>query len=160
MKTKFDGYLASPYSHDSATVRHARFRSACLAAGWAIKNGLFLYSPIAHTHNIAEVCGLPLGFDFWEEYDAVGVGSCKDLYILKIPGWEESIGVWREINIAEDMGKTIYFMVSGGKESYNIYSTTYLDIIGGGRAETIKGRGPTTVRMARAINGVNDRCNP
>lgn len=147
----FDGYLASPYSHKDPTVRHARFRAACLATGWAIKRGLFLYSPIAHTHSVAECCELPLGFDFWEEYDTVGISSCKDLYILKIPGWEESVGVWREINIAEDLGKSMHMVESAGNHEYMIYVTNYATIIGSNNAALIKGRNPNTLRHARAI---------
>ena len=151
MKTKFDGYMASPYYHTDPTVRHARFQAACLAAGWAIANGLYLYSPIAHTASIANFCDLPHSFDFWEHFDTVGVGSCHDFYILKIPGWEESVGIWREINIAEDMGKNMFFIESAGHQEYKVYQTCYSTIVGDDHVDEIKKRNPTTVRLARAI---------
>jgi len=151
MKTKFDGYMASPYYHKDPTVRHARFQAACLAAGWAIKNGLYLYSPIAHTASIANFCDLPHDFNFWEKFDTVGIGSCKDFYILRIPGWDESVGVWREINITEDLGKDLYFIESAGRGVYKVYQTNYSEIVGSVHVKEVKERNPTNVRMARAI---------
>lgn len=40
-------YLASPYSHESAEVREARFHAVVEAAGVLMRAGHVVYSPIA-----------------------------------------------------------------------------------------------------------------
>ena len=62
-------YLACPYSHPDRTVRLARFDAANRAAGALMREGYHVFSPISHTHPIAEACELPLDFSFWEQYD-------------------------------------------------------------------------------------------
>ncbi len=47
-------YLASPYSHPDAVVREYRFRAACQAAASVMRSGQHVFSPIAHSHAIAE----------------------------------------------------------------------------------------------------------
>ncbi len=95
-------YLACPYSHENPAVRHDRFRKANLAAGALMRQGLYVFSPISQTHPIAEACSLPLGFDYWHEYDRAILSVCSALYILAIDGWDTSKGVLAEIKIAEE----------------------------------------------------------
>jgi hypothetical protein len=110
----FEGYLASPYSvlpTDDPAIRHLRFMEAVMAPGWAHKQGIWLYSPIAHTHPIAEHCHLPKSFNYWEAYDEVAIASCRNFYILTLPGWQASSGIQRELESAgKHPDKEIFYM--------------------------------------------------
>ena len=105
-------YLASPYSHEREAVRETRFHDACDAASHLMRQGHRVYSPIAHTHPVAQH-GLPLGWDFWEPYDRWFVERCDEVWVLTLEGWSESKGVRAEIRIAEELGKPVRYLVPG-----------------------------------------------
>lgn len=103
-------YLACPYSHPDPAVRRARFEAANRCAATLMQAGVFVFSPISHTHPIAEAGDLPLGWDFWEPYDRLLIGACGALYVLMLDGWRESRGVTAEIAIARDLGLEIEYL--------------------------------------------------
>ena len=99
-------YLAIPYKGNEKKS----FEMANKIASKLMNEGKIVYSPISHNHPIAEQEGLPHGWDFWEKYDTVFVGWCDVLYVCKIKGWEESIGVKAEIKIAKELKKKIKYL--------------------------------------------------
>lgn len=103
-------YLACPYSHPDREVRVARFEAANRAADVLMKRGEMVFSPISHTHPIAEACDLPLGWEFWRAFDHAYLAASKSLVILCIDGWRESVGVAGEIEIAIAMGLTVRYV--------------------------------------------------
>ncbi len=109
----FDGYLCSPYSvigEDDPAIREQRFMEAVLATGWAHRQGIMMYSPIAHTHPIATHCKLPTGFDFWRRYDEAGILACRQVYLLVIPGWNDSKGILHEMALAVKHKKSVLLL--------------------------------------------------
>ena len=115
IKATVDGliYLASPYSHDQAAIRQWRFDVACKAAACLMRDGLAIFSPIAHSHVIAQH-GLPKGWDFWEPYDRLLLGACGGMIVLTMPGWNESKGIIAELQIAAESYKPIWFLSARG----------------------------------------------
>lgn len=103
-------YLASPYSDENPSVREHRFRLAAVAAGDLMKQGFLVFSPIAHTHPIAEYCELPTGWDFWERYDKAMLDACAEMIVLVTDGWGQSKGVAAEMAHFEQQGKPIRFI--------------------------------------------------
>ena len=103
-------YLACPYSHKNGTIRHQRFIEANDIAAQLMKQGHHVFSPISHTHPIAIQCDLPLGFDFWEEYDTCFIGWCDEVFVLRLNGWAESKGVKAEIKIATKLKKPVRYI--------------------------------------------------
>jgi hypothetical protein len=103
-------YLACPYSHEDPAIRQARFEQVNKYAGEMMLEGLLIFSPISHTHPIAVQCELPKGFDFWEKFDHAWIEWCDELWVLKLPGWETSVGVNAEIKIAKKLGKGLKFL--------------------------------------------------
>lgn len=103
-------YLASPYSHPDPAVRLQRFETVCFVAANLMRDGVHLYSPIAHTHPIALKGELPLGWEFWEQYDRKILAACQELWVVMMDGWRESKGVAAEIKIAEEMGLPVKYV--------------------------------------------------
>lgn len=95
-------YLAVPYSDPDPSVRERRFQAANEAAGILMRAGLYVYSPISHSHPIAIAGGLPLDWDYWEGYDREILSHCGALVVLEIAGWRESTGVTGELKISAD----------------------------------------------------------
>lgn len=103
-------YLAVPYSHPDPAIRAERFHAANLAAGELIRRGHIVFSPISHTHPIAEVCDMPKGWDFWHQYDRAFIAASRLLVVLCIEGWDRSVGVAAEFEIAREVDIPIMFM--------------------------------------------------
>ena len=103
-------YLASPYSHPDADVRRDRFERVCVAAGLLLENGHLVYSPIAHSHSIAELSYMATGWVDWSRLDAEMLRRCDRVIVLMIDGWEESKGIMAEVALAEQMGMRVTYM--------------------------------------------------
>lgn len=103
-------YLASPYTSDDPQVREQRYKAARNCAAWLLTNKLWVFSPIVHSHDMSLACNLPYEaekYEFWKEYDRTMLRSARDMLILAIDGWMESIGVTDELAYATSIGKTI-----------------------------------------------------
>lgn len=105
-------YLASPYSHPSAQVRLLRFNAACRAAAHLMQLGHTVFSPIAHSHPIAEYLPpeLLMSWDFWRQQDFPLLEASALLEVLTLDGWQESRGVQAEISHAELHGIPVHYM--------------------------------------------------
>ena len=102
-------YLASPYTASDPAVRQARFESVCRAAAQLIRQGLTVFSPISHSHAICQH-GVPLDWQFWQQHDMAFLSVCDEVMVLKLDGWELSVGVQAEIAAAKALGKPVSFL--------------------------------------------------
>jgi len=89
-------YLASPYTHEDPAVMQHRFELACDACAYLLSNGEYVYSPIVHTHPIAIRNDLPRPFEFWQGFDQHMIDRCTAFWVLKIDGWDKSVGIAAE----------------------------------------------------------------
>lgn len=99
-------YLASPYSHPDAAVREARFKAACKKAAQYASKGIAVFSPIAHSHPVADYMNeaARMDFDLWMRIDLPLLRMASELHVLCIEGWRSSRGVTREIEFATQIG--------------------------------------------------------
>jgi len=104
-------YLCSPYTHPDGAVRQARFEAACRAAATLIRQGKIVFSPIAHSHAICRY-GLPLDWRFWRRHDLALLALCDEVVVLKLDGWQQSVGVRAEIAAARTLGKPVEFLAA------------------------------------------------
>ena len=86
-------YLASPYSGNE----QANYEAAARFVADRMREGYIIFSPIVHCHQIAVDYGLPGDFEFWQHYNYEMLAAAGKLWVLKLPGWEESRGVQAEI---------------------------------------------------------------
>ena len=101
-------YLAAPYSHDDPYVKALRFLQINKVTAHLFNEGYFIFSPISHTHPVREVsCAgdwtIDGGWEFWEEYDTLMLSKCNGIFILKLRGWDLSVGVSAERKIAKKL---------------------------------------------------------
>ena len=101
-------YLASPYSHDEATIRGHRFNEVLKCVAHFTRQQILVYSPIVHNHPVNMELGADGSWEFWQEHDMAMLLKCDTFYILKLPGWEESVGVKAETQAASNMLMPIY----------------------------------------------------
>lgn len=94
-------YLASPYSKYPGG-REKAFQMACEKAAEVMSMGHDVFCPIAHSHPIEQngMCGEQGDHDFWLKQDFAILRKCNELWVYMMPGWSESYGVGKEIELA------------------------------------------------------------
>ena len=96
-------YIASPYTHPSASMRQQRYLAAQEYNAYLLSQRRIAYSPIAHCHPMAENHGMPTDIDYWRHFNAEMLRKASALHILMLEGWKESIGVQWEKHVAYTM---------------------------------------------------------
>lgn len=114
-------YLASPYTDPDPQLRAARYEAACAAAAGMMREGILVFSPIAHSHPLAAY-GFPVEFDFWQRHCLSFLEMwATEICVLTLPGWERSTGVGAEVAIACRMGMPLFLRDTQGRvESYHV----------------------------------------
>ena len=110
-------YLAAPYSHSNPSIRQSRFLAANNAAAKLIGMGHIVFSPISHSHPIAQVMGNHLS-KTWLDQDRHFVEWADCMVILDMPGHEASNGIRKECVWMRESGKQVFlfseFSAKGG----------------------------------------------
>lgn len=94
-------YLAAPYTSPDKGVMEYRFSQATVIAGELMLQGYLVYSPLTMGHVLGKSVEMSGDWDFWQK-------SClsyleewaTDLYVLRLQGWDLSVGVTAEIEAA------------------------------------------------------------
>lgn len=103
-------YLASPYSSPVPFIRYLRYELTIHLGSVLTNMGHKLIEPIAMCHEQGERYDLPTGYAFWQTRDRTLVGLSAGVIVLKMPGWDTSVGVTDEIAHARSLGKPVYIL--------------------------------------------------
>lgn len=99
-------YLAGPYSNDAPAAAHrpaspgkrvARFNAITEVAKILIEKHEIVFSPLTMTHPIDVRMAHDPGSEFWVKFDEAFMTHCSAIAVLKLPGWNQSSGVAREL---------------------------------------------------------------
>ena len=109
-------YLASPYSKYPYGKKEA-FKTICKKAAQLMEEGHNIFCPIAHSHPIEELGMTKVqNGDFWLKQDFAILDCCDELWVYKMPGWEDSYGISKEIERANWEGIPIKFLEWEGEQ--------------------------------------------
>lgn len=88
-------YLASPYSHDSAKERHRRYNKTLDFTESMLIMGVPIFSPIVYGYPMEST----LGTDYrsWQKFNDAVLDAASAFWVLRLEGWEDSLGVAYEI---------------------------------------------------------------
>lgn len=105
-------YLASPYTHSDKNVLDARCIAAQKATARLMLEGNIVFSPIAHSHGVADHMpdAVRCDGDFWMEQDLPLLARCDEMVVLCLDGWRESSGVRQELAFATEKGIPVRYM--------------------------------------------------
>lgn len=93
-------YLACPYIDKQGLGReYDRFNAVTKAAAELSRQGLVVFSPITHSHPMA-MYGLPKDWAFWQRVDYAYLRCSRQLRVLTLDGWKDSVGVRAEMEFA------------------------------------------------------------
>lgn len=90
-------YIASPYTHKESEVVHDRYMRVMYYTMKLLQNRQWCYSPIVHSHEMARLHSLPTDAIFWMDYNYAMLSQARELHVLCLPGWKESVGVKSEV---------------------------------------------------------------
>lgn len=103
-------YIATPYSHPDPEIRQWRADAAGGVVARLAALNILAYSPIAHTHAIAQNHDLPKDFAYWSAFDHAMILRCDIVTIVMFDGWRESHGINAEYDIAQNYGRPVEFV--------------------------------------------------
>lgn len=103
-------YLASPYTHSDKAVMRRRYYAVQSMAANFLEAGVHVYAPIAYTHPLSEIAGIDHSWNTWAEFDRKFIEACGELWVAMLAGWQESVGVAAEIEIARALGKPVRYV--------------------------------------------------
>lgn len=109
-------YLASPYRNplDRSDLKTCedRYQGALKATAQLMQEGHIVFSPIVHSHKLADHMPSDLRFSdgFWMEQDLAVLRHCSNLTVLMLDGWEKSKGVAEEMAFARRHGIPVGFL--------------------------------------------------
>jgi hypothetical protein len=100
-------YLATPYTHEDPSIVEERYLLALDITQFFLKQGVWIFSPIVHCHEIAKRYNLPGDFSFWHDYDEEMISIAKQVWFALIPGYSKSKGMKLEYTLALNAKKII-----------------------------------------------------
>lgn len=103
-------YLASPYTHKDEAIRIRRFILARDFVHDKLCQSYIIFSPIVYTHQLAMTHQMPIEAEFWKFFNEDMLRKADELWVLKVDGWEQSLGVLHEIEIAAKLALPISYM--------------------------------------------------
>ena len=96
-------YLASPYTPTGTETIADRVSAASKYAAKLMQQGYSVFSPIVHSHYVADHLddALRLDHEFWMLQDLAIMRAAAKVIVLRLPGWDRSRGIAREIEAAK-----------------------------------------------------------
>jgi hypothetical protein len=103
-------YLAGPYAHVYEHMKCRRYEQLTFVTAMLLRSGTTVYSPITHCHPLAQQYDMPRDHSFWLNHDLAILARCDKLLVLRLEGWENSIGLRREIEFANEKNIPIEYI--------------------------------------------------
>ena len=103
-------YLGTPYSKYPYGTE-AAFETAAAIAGELLKQAVPIFSPIAHSHPLAQYGNIdPLDHKIWLPADRPMMDAAAGLIVAKMEGWRESYGLTHEIEVFTAARKPVLYL--------------------------------------------------
>jgi hypothetical protein len=101
--------LDSSYSDSDPAVRQQRYEAACAVTVAMLRAGEVVFSPIVYSHPLV-ADGLRTDRAFWQRVDGDHLLFCDEVVGLMQDGWDRSVGVRQEVQLAHQLGKPIRYV--------------------------------------------------
>lgn len=105
-------YLASPYTHKSLRVQNKRLKDVTIVGAILTLRGEALITPITTSAELIKYMpNIGSGFiGFWDKLDLFYISKCNHVFVLKLDGWDKSIGVTAEVEYAKALDIPITYL--------------------------------------------------
>ena len=115
-----DGYIAGPYTSSNEETVKYRVRQTSKYAAHLASQGFAVYSPVLTWHYIVKDWRLPTDAVYWEYSNSQFLRSAKEIWVLTLEGWQQSIGTIRELIIANHMRIPVKFVDAKSPIAYEL----------------------------------------
>ena len=106
----YDVFVISPYTDDDQNVVCDRVAAAERYLASLTMEDVVAYSTIAAMHHLTVKFSLPNDYEYWKDHCHKMISSAKEVYVLCLDGWENSVGVQDELSIARELNKKITYI--------------------------------------------------
>jgi hypothetical protein len=91
-------------------IKRERFDAAVAAVAELMRAGAHVLSPIASSHPVSLAHDLPGGYAYWQALDRELIDACAEVWVLCLPGFDESVGIADETAYALEHGKVVRYL--------------------------------------------------
>lgn len=102
-------YLSMPYTHSDPSVRELRMETFWVAAAKLIDLGVHAISPMSMEPTL-DYSSRGDDWSTWQLYCNSLMAASDEIWVLKMEGWEKSLGVAGEIAYAREHGKPVRYL--------------------------------------------------
>ncbi len=102
-------YIASPYSGTLAEQAR-RYEWVREYAHRLIRQGVTAFSPIVYAHEMAVHHNMATDAKGWVQFNTTMIRLSSGVHVLKLPGWDQSIGVAAEMDLARHLFIPLQFV--------------------------------------------------
>jgi hypothetical protein len=106
----FDVFVISPYTHENPDIMRDRVNEAEKYIAKLTMEGVVAYSTIAAMDHLVRKFELPNDFEYWKTHCIKMVSAAKEVHVLCLDGWEDSVGAQYEIEVAIQQTKKINYI--------------------------------------------------
>lgn len=103
-------YLATPYSSTDKKVIEERYLKIANKVAELVSEGMVVFSPIFYGHNLLNYREMPGDWAFWKNFCESFVYKCDEIWVYKIEGWDKSIGLNAEVELAKSLNIPIKYI--------------------------------------------------
>lgn len=103
-------FISSPYSNPDDRVRIQNYKDITLYTAKLCSTGIVAFSPIAYGHNLVDFHPMPTDWEFWKNFCLQFLERSDELWVVKMPGYDRSIGVAEEVQYALDNGIPVKYV--------------------------------------------------
>lgn len=106
-------YLAAPYTDSNYLVQSKRAGQAAKAAARLMSQGYHVFAPTVHGHQIdkwTHATEYDIAYSHWIATGLDFLERSELMYVLTLPGWDQSTGVKGEIALAWRLEKPIFLL--------------------------------------------------
>ena len=106
-------YLAAPYSDPNPEVVEHRLTMFNYVDSKLMRQGYFTMSPLLKHYTI-KTGELPSDWEYWQHYSYAMLDQSESIVVIKLAGWDTSVGVLAEIAYAKSIHCPIYYVDAAG----------------------------------------------
>jgi hypothetical protein len=103
-------FISSPYSHGDKSIEKLRYELVSKYSAELVSNGIVAFSPITYGHTLVGFKNMRTDFEFWKNFCLTFLSKCDELHVLKIEGWDLSIGLKMEVEYAIKNGINVVYI--------------------------------------------------
>ncbi len=105
-------YVASPYSSGDPEQIQNNYEMVTEFVAMLVSMGYIAISPITYGHTLLDYQDMPKDYGFCKHF-CIGLLKKSDaILVLKLPGWEDSVGVQDEMDFARKNHIEVYLIDS------------------------------------------------